>query len=88
MELTTGWNFDLMADRAMAERYIRENKPTFVIGSPMCTIFSQLQAFSKETGTKDYEEKVKKAERAPELFAQIQTRGAEGGVGALGGDAT
>ena len=48
LDLTTGWNFDKKEDRDMAERYIREVKPTFVIGSPMCTMFSQLQALNKE----------------------------------------
>ena len=39
MDLTTGWNSDKTEDREMAERYIREYKPTFLIGSPMCTMF-------------------------------------------------
>ena len=40
MDLITGWNFDRKEDRELAERYIREYKPTFLIGSPMCTMFS------------------------------------------------
>ena len=31
LDLMTGWNFDKREDREMAERYIREEKPTFVI---------------------------------------------------------
>ncbi len=31
LDLMTGWNFDKKKDREMAERYIREEKPTFVI---------------------------------------------------------
>ena len=46
MDLVTGWNFDRTEDRELAERYIREHKPTFLIGSPMCTMFSRLQALN------------------------------------------
>ena len=35
MDLLTGWDFDKKEDRDMAERYIREYRPTFLIGSPM-----------------------------------------------------
>ena len=51
MGLITGWDFNKMEDRELAEKYIREVKPMFVIGSPMCTLFSQLQALNKDRGT-------------------------------------
>ena len=37
------WDFSLQADREMALQYVRETKPSWVIGSPPCTAFSQLQ---------------------------------------------
>ena len=47
MDLITGWNFDRKEDRELAEKYIREFKPLVVIGSPMCTMFSQVQALNR-----------------------------------------
>ena len=43
MDLTTDWDFDNAEDRGRAEKYVMEEKPTLLIGSPMCTAFSQLQ---------------------------------------------
>ena len=39
MDLSTGYNFDLSADRRKAVERIRAGKPTLVIGSPPCTVF-------------------------------------------------
>ena len=47
MDLLTGWNFELKEDRDRAVKYIRENKPKLVIGSPPCTYFSNLQELNK-----------------------------------------
>ena len=62
LDLMTGWNFDKRSDREMAEKYIRETKPTFVIGSPMCTMFSPLQSFNKDKGSEEHKERMRKAE--------------------------
>ena len=47
MDLLTGWNFELKADRERAIRKIEEEEPMLVIGSPPCTYFSTLQELNK-----------------------------------------
>ena len=37
------WNFDLPEMREKAERLLDAQKPTLLIGSPLCTPFSNLQ---------------------------------------------
>ena len=46
MDLTTGWDFRSRAQRDRAWQYLEEKKPKLLIGSPMCTLFSQLQNLS------------------------------------------
>ena len=46
MDITTGWDFRNQEDRERALRYIKEEKPLVVIGSPMCRMFSRLQRLS------------------------------------------
>ena len=53
MDLTTGWDFDLKSHRDKAEKYIEDHKPLVVIGSPPCTLFRQLQAFSPASEKKE-----------------------------------
>ena len=36
------WDFGKAVDRREAEEYVREHKPTWLIGSPPCTAFSIL----------------------------------------------
>merc|ERR1712138_180337 len=52
MDLTTGWDFNLESHRKLAEEYIDKHLPLVVIGSPPCTPFSQLQAFSPDSKSK------------------------------------
>ena len=52
MDLTTGWDFNRKGDREKAVEYVETNKPLLVIGSPMCTMFSQLQRFTSWTAQK------------------------------------
>ena len=47
MDLLTGWNFEMEADRDRAMRQIEEEKPMLVIGSPHCIYFSMLQELNK-----------------------------------------
>jgi hypothetical protein len=49
MDLTTGWNFDLLHHQEAAKQYIKKTKPFLIIGSPECRCFSQLQSFSKDS---------------------------------------
>ena len=37
------WDFSRRSDRKMALQYVKEKKPTWIIGSPPCTAFSRLQ---------------------------------------------
>ena len=41
------WDFDLPSQRAKCLQQIQEQKPEFLIGSPMCTAFSILQGLNK-----------------------------------------
>ena len=43
MDLTTGWDFSKECNRQRAREYLETQKPRLLIGSPMCTMFSQLQ---------------------------------------------
>ena len=52
MDLTTGWDFYLEPHRQLAEYYVDKHRPLAVIGSPPCTPFSKLQAFSPNSKTK------------------------------------
>jgi hypothetical protein len=49
MDLTTGWDFRKEEDQKRAMDYIDQYQPKLVIGSPMCTMFSVLQHWSKWT---------------------------------------
>ena len=53
MDLTMCWDFNLESHRNRAEKYIDVSKPLVVIGSPPCTPFSQLQAFSPASENKE-----------------------------------
>ncbi len=44
------WDFDNPNKCAKAKRKVQLKKPKLLIGSPMCTAFSQLQALSKDKG--------------------------------------
>ena len=46
LDLRTGWDFDEPRHRAAAMDLVRKRKPLWVIGSPMCTWFSQLEALA------------------------------------------
>ena len=41
------WNFDIKEMRTKAEKLLDEQRPTLLIGSPMCTPFSNLQNLNK-----------------------------------------
>ena len=47
MDLLTGWNFEMEADRDIAMKQIEEETHMPVIGSPPSTYFSMLQEFNK-----------------------------------------
>ncbi len=75
MDLTTGWDFTVKEHRRRAKQYIWKNKPLLVIGSPVCTPFSRLQALnwgrSWKTDMKlqrDLEEATRHMEFVAELY--------------------
>ena len=47
MDLITGWNFDREDHRQRARELIQQHRPKLLIGSPDCTMFSQLQKLSE-----------------------------------------
>ena len=53
MDLTIGWDFRQAEDRRKAWEYVDQAKPTLLIGSPMCTMFSQLQNLTGWSAAKD-----------------------------------
>ena len=40
------WDFSKKSDRTLALRYVKEKKPTWIVGCPPCTAFSQLQGLN------------------------------------------
>ena len=61
LDLLTGWDFRNKLDRDLAWRYIKEHKPRFVIGSPMCTAYSVLQNLNR--GRSEEQDKALKQKR-------------------------
>ena len=41
------WNFDDEAQRQKCKQKVRDEKPSMLVGSPMCTIFSTLQNLNR-----------------------------------------
>ena len=77
MDLTTGWDFNLESHRDRAEKYIDDNKPLVAIGSPPCTPFSQLQAFSPASENK--EKKWRDGVRHMEFVVKMSSKQLEAG---------
>ena len=46
-------DFEKQADREAAEKHVRVMKPRFLIGSPVCTMFSALQNLRRWTWGKE-----------------------------------
>ena len=47
MDIKSGYDFDLLADRQRCWKSIVEDEPLLIIGSPPCTLFSRLQELNK-----------------------------------------
>ena len=43
MDLATGWDFRWKDDRERAWKYVSDNRPMLIVGSPRCAMFSKLQ---------------------------------------------
>ena len=77
MDLTTGWDFNRPSHRRAAERYVDQKKPLVIIGSPPCTPFSQLQAFSPASENK--ERKWREGVRHMEFVVKLYRKQLEAG---------
>ena len=77
MDLTTGWNFNKKEDRDKAWAYVIENEPFLIIGSPCCTMFSQLQNLHQWTADDwtRYREGVKHIEFLVEMYRYQMEKG-------------
>ena len=77
MDLLTGWDFDQKEDRARAEEHQVREKPLLIVGSPMCTMFSALQALSRWTEEKEakYDKSVKHMQWACKLYERQMEEG-------------
>ena len=69
MDLTTGWGFNKKEDRDKAEEYIDRTKPLFLIGSPPCVAFSQLQSLTADSERK--REQLREGIRHMEFVARL-----------------
>ena len=68
-DLTTGRDFDKEQDRDQAMKILRESKPRLIVGSPECTMFSNLQNLS---GWNERKEAIlKAAKRHLDFMCQI-----------------
>ena len=77
MDLTTGYDFNLEADRRKAWKEIKKSNPYVIIGSPPCTMFSNLQELNKYVHRDNpewlarFEEEKRKASRHIEFCIQL-----------------
>jgi hypothetical protein len=63
LDLTNGWDFSLVADRNRAWKLVKSSTPYVIIGSPPCTLFSNLQELNKHIH-REYPEWLRKFEEA------------------------
>jgi hypothetical protein len=74
MDLTTGWDFRLQSHKDAAKAYVENEKPLLIIGSPMCTSFSQLQRLNGGISIERWEEAVEHIKFVTELY-EVQHKG-------------
>ena len=66
------WDFRNSNKRAKAERMVAEGRAMLLIGSPMCSAFSQLQALNRHrTPTAVWEEKLRDARNHLRFCAKL-----------------
>ena len=78
MDLTTGWDFNIPEHRHQAERYVNQEKPLVLIGSPPCVAFSQLQSLTPESENKA--RKLEEGIRHMEFMVKLYRKQVEGGI--------
>ena len=72
MDIKSGYDFALAADRAKCWAAIEKEKPTLVIGSPPCTLFSRLQQLKKHMYADSREWMMKFQERTQQAKRYVQ----------------
>ncbi len=77
MDIKTGWDFRRKSHRKAAWEYIKENKPSVVIGSPECKMFSTLQNF--HTWNKEKQTEMEEAREHLAFVCKIYTLQAQEG---------
>ena len=77
MDLTTGWDFKLEEHRQRAEKYVDEEKPLVLIGSPPCVAFSQLQTLIPDSDRKASQ--LAEGMRHMEFVVKLYRKQVEGG---------
>ena len=71
MDLLTGWDFTLSRHREAALAYVKKAKPSLLIGSPECPMFSMLQNISLKTWNEDREAKLVEAKQHIEFVISL-----------------
>ena len=61
------WDFNDPTQRSKAERLLDEQKPLLLIGSPMCTAFSNIQNLNKARRDPETMERDRESTRAPQV---------------------
>ena len=77
MDLTTGWDFSREDDRGRARTYLEKHKPRLLVGSPRCTVFSQLQQMTPWNERKQHA--WKEGKRHMEFMTQLYRMQMDGG---------
>ena len=77
MDIKSRFDFDRKADRDRCWDAIKRDKPSLVIGSPPCTLFSKLQELNKfmykddRTWLLKFQERMDQAKRYVEFCARV-----------------
>ena len=77
MDIKSGYDFDSKKDRDRCWEALERDKPTLVIGSPPCTLFSRLQELNKFMYKDDrmwmfkFQERMEQAKRYVEFCAKV-----------------
>ena len=75
------WDFNNPEKRDKAERMIRDKRGLLLIGSPMCSAFSQLQSLNRtRIGEEKYQDMVKKGTEHLEFCAKLYKMQMENGL--------
>ena len=77
MDLTTGWDSNIVEHRDLADMYVEQRKPLVLIGSPPCVAFSQLQTMIPDSDRKACQ--LKEGMQHMEFVVKLYNKQLEGG---------